>query len=357
MKMLNVGQLFGGQKTSWKIDEITENFIDEISSAYNNIFKSYNGVDDCVNAIEQLPAPAKYNDFVDVFNNYKQSMINLIRSDQNCSVVQLLYLPILEAITSYKVVKGHLFICIRTLGHGNFNYGIEINDDDGNVKVLRIRHKLSLLNNRCQKVYDAWKIAFDSNLPNLPIIYFGSHEIEHEYISGRLDFGWAIIKEYSKINTELLINNSYEVEKCFLAMIRIACAAYEHGLAYNDWQVENMLYDEEMNDYVLGDIDFIVYNKRETTSASLFIKLKYIYSAYKEMTPFDLMVYMIKEALVEFMTHTKYGTLGAYEINDKAKQLGLSGKLKMFVDTVRLPTSINEYKPLTVQDLRTIINS
>ena len=265
-------------------------------------------------------------------------------------------LPLLEAITVYKIENGNVFKQIKYLTSGGYNSVFNVTTQDDRNLILKVQ----FVDDATPASYHVLeRIMNDANMncPNFPKIYFGSWKLSHNVSAGRIDCSWVIMEKYQDVDEEILKNNMNEMEKITLAMLRIACELYKHNLVFNDWKCNNMLFDSILNDYVLGDTDFVIIDPNDVdhvyftdspfipnihdfiTERSLFITGKCtLREQYRgKINSFDVMIWTIRLCIQKFITRKN-----------------IPDKLQRFVDLV--PLESNELGTIDISEIEQIIS-
>ena len=369
-----------------------EQFIDISTKEYEKIV---NDLDENPESYEEiingLTPPAQYPEYNNEFELFKQALISYSnhiaevkhRLNLLSVFIMKIYVPIVEALVVYKDNFNQSIQHIEFLGAGAFNSAFKIISHTNEKLVLKIQDYSG-----SERAYHEFEyvMKISSHLRHFPKVYFGSWSVKHEPISSnykfdwddpnaKMDCSWNIMKLYVPLKENEIINNPVEVEKCYIAMIRLACDLYENRLVFNDWKIDNMLYDPETNDYVIGDTDFklvkIVSPQCIYHTATVFSRLQDRYNSgytkknedfYRtreeyenKVDSFNLMIYMIKESMVEVLSKREYNSLSVDEINQLVISIPLSGVLRAFVNLVHVPKNPEECIPFTVDDIKRIV--
>ena len=302
LSTFNAWKLSGGYKTSLIYDEdptVCE-FIDRASNSLLNAcgyimnpkkgesctpYNSHNAIDNISKLktgefnIQEPKYPNTYqlgnSNYDDVFIgccDFLISVLNHLKEQRFSDVIAWkMYgtiVCLVEASIMYYKYTNKILTYAGFVGKGTYNWVYEIDDkdEDGNNKILRVSvYRMYYKDSGRVSMNDTLKKAIGS-VVHMPKIYYGSYMLNRDKskfnADGYVDCSWVIMKKYNSLPINYLENLSEEnrvkeFKKLYGTAIDIAYSLGSAKLVFNDWKVDNMLYDPETDEYVLGDIDFM----------------------------------------------------------------------------------------------------
>lgn len=241
------GKMFGGETTSIKyrrtfMTPIIQSAIDEVTTDNNRFKFKYSSklAGDAAMSLREFERALR------VYNSNQTD-------DDDREDWKELMLPLAEAIVTMYVDEGTLIRCERVLGAGSYNLVFALKDG----RVLRVfkydrrvrNYKETVINNakNIRQMYGEMR-----NELGFPQIYNGSHNHKHNHNADN-EVGWLIVKKYQPFTFELAKEH---VKKYYETMMRIIDKLHQYKLAYADWKITNMMWDQDLQEVVLTDIDF-----------------------------------------------------------------------------------------------------
>ena len=392
--------MFGGELTTWKnanaekyfqfIDTITDKFETETYNELLELNDKINDVNKRAVVLNKMTLPNEYKEFENVFKLWKTALIEQSNSIKFCDdafeMVSFvsdgldgLKAPILEALCAYEIEcnkpnsRFHPIISIEKLGGGDFSYVFKVKDSLNNEFVLKID---KVIYNKTPK-YHMFEKVMNARFQNFPEIYFGSWNIEH-YLptpeNEKIDCSWMYMKLYEGINLHNPPNEyKNKLTKIVMTMLKLSCDFYEKEFVFDDWKIDNMVYDKEKDEYVICDTDLLYFGDDGLKAERLYFtnsvhnSVRYYLGKYiggegiyekrfDGINSFHIMIFTIKRMLYDIFANRK--ELMQMSVNDlfncEEVRNRLSDELKEFVDLVQLPRA--EFKVFDVVDVRDICN-
>lgn len=271
--LIYYSKLKGGIRTSFKFDDkYNINEKDDFNNPYNLVHiltntyaqKDYNLYStDIVKGINYNCDPYITN----TINKFLDDLESLNKQ----YIKEEIIIPLIEAIVALKVEFNKTIEYKSYIGHGSYHcvFKIYINDDNKDA-VLRLKSNSYIkttLNNE-NKYVDIYnennevKETISKNINALnnldkfaPEIYY-SPQNNQIYENYDTICNWYVMKLYSRIDTDSMKEQA-NVEKYAESMIDLAELIHSKNLIFFDWKLDNIMYDDDKQQYVLVDFELL----------------------------------------------------------------------------------------------------
>ena len=240
----------------------------------------------------------KFIEFMKVMNINILSSINF---KKNLGIIKLIFLSLIEFISICVYTKQFEYLtpinCISSIRDKAYNFVIELE----NNKVLRLKsYRYNYIKERkvniegnidinlhyiLKKIYNLNDREYGLFKKYLPKLYLSS--IDYDYTGYSNNCLWFVMEKYSQIDFNKFKDMNY-MEKYVRFIGTILKFLHKLNYYYFDWKIYNVMYNDNISDFVLVDFDIndinIIYQLGGIISTYQIFKMNFHINCINDLT-------------------------------------------------------------------------